>query len=324
MRRRSWACWRWRCQRTPSRLHPGQRPTPSSATETATFTIAGTSGIPADATAVAINVTALNASQQTHLTVWPAGQAKPEASSLNPSSSAPVPNLVTVKLGTGGAISVYNNSGTLDVFGDVVGYFRDHNHDDRYYTKTQVDAALATQASPVSSLVAGRSQDQATVSSLVSRIESLESAIGLNDASGSVLDLEESDQDNSFPTTLNHPGERRIVSAPGSLTTTVDSTVGASTVRGQLRAYVQCLYSPDGNIRFLDTSLAIRVNGTETSAQVFTGPGGITTFTWNTAVTGTGPFVIDLVLWSDVPSSGNYPNAQCLVDQGHLKTRLLR
>ena len=55
-------------------------------------------GIPTDAVAVQLNVTALDASQGTFLTIWGAG-GQPNASSLNPApGQPPVPNAVTTDL----------------------------------------------------------------------------------------------------------------------------------------------------------------------------------------------------------------------------------
>ena len=106
--------------------------------------IAGQHGIPADATSVVMNVTAVDASQVTHLTVWPTGQTMPLASSLNPAPGPPDPNLVTVTIGAGGKVSIFNNSGQVHVIADVVGYYRDHGHDDRYYTEAEVDATVSS------------------------------------------------------------------------------------------------------------------------------------------------------------------------------------
>jgi hypothetical protein len=44
---------------------------------------------------------------------------------------------VTVLLSTTGAVKFFNFSGSVDVLADVVGYYDDHNFDDRYYTKAQ-------------------------------------------------------------------------------------------------------------------------------------------------------------------------------------------
>ncbi|MBI5088415.1 MAG: hypothetical protein HZB15_06010, partial [Actinobacteria bacterium] len=46
----------------------------------------------------------------------------------------------TTRLSAGGQFSVFNLAGTVDVIIDVNGYYVDHDHDDRYYTKQQSDA----------------------------------------------------------------------------------------------------------------------------------------------------------------------------------------
>lgn len=84
--------------------------------------ITGT-GVPSTATAVAINVTYLDASGPGFVTVFPAGGAQPAVSNLNKVGSGPQPNLAIVKLGTGGRISLFNQGGTANLFGDVAGYF---------------------------------------------------------------------------------------------------------------------------------------------------------------------------------------------------------
>jgi subtilisin family serine protease len=91
--------------------------------------IAGRGGVPADATAVVVNVTAIDPTVWSNLRIFPAGTPVPETSNLNYSAGQTVPNLVVVKLGVGGigvggAISLYNKVGTTDVIADVMGYFR--------------------------------------------------------------------------------------------------------------------------------------------------------------------------------------------------------
>lgn len=85
--------------------------------------IAGANGVPDDAVAVALNVTATNTTSPSFLTVWPAGGGRPLASSLNWDRDWTIPNAVTVAVGAGGAISVYNDAGLADVVIDVVGWF---------------------------------------------------------------------------------------------------------------------------------------------------------------------------------------------------------
>lgn len=135
----------------PGDTNTGPRATPIGAEETHTIDVRGTNGkctIPADAVGVSLNVTALNGTSGSFLTVFPAdAAARPGASSLNwQAGQAPTPNGVVADLATDGRLSFYNFAGTVDVIADVVGYYADHDHDDRYYTKQQVDAGLAGKA----------------------------------------------------------------------------------------------------------------------------------------------------------------------------------
>src|SRR5262249_5753026 len=57
------------------------------------------------------------------MTVWPTGVARPTASNLNFPAGRTEANSVTVKLGTGGKVDIYNESGSTDVIADVSGYF---------------------------------------------------------------------------------------------------------------------------------------------------------------------------------------------------------
>lgn len=123
----------------------GARGTPLGGGETFTITATGAQGnctLPGDATGVVLNVTAVGATLPTFLTVWPAGEPQPKASALNPApGAAPTPNAVTTDLG-GGAFSVFNKQGDVHALADVVGYYTDHAHDDRYYTRAEIDARL--------------------------------------------------------------------------------------------------------------------------------------------------------------------------------------
>ena len=56
--------------------------------------VTGVAGIPSDATAVVLNVTAVNATQGTFVTVWPHGGTAPTVSNLNVVGPQPKPNLV--------------------------------------------------------------------------------------------------------------------------------------------------------------------------------------------------------------------------------------
>jgi hypothetical protein len=107
----------------------GPHRTPWDAGTTRTVQITGAAGVPADATAVVVTATATYTTAPSFLTVWPAGDARPLASSLNWQAGWSIPNTLTVKLGAGGAISVFNLAGRADVVLDVVGYFADGSGD---------------------------------------------------------------------------------------------------------------------------------------------------------------------------------------------------
>lgn len=92
--------------------------------ETRTFRLAGRGSVPSDATAVIANVTATNTTSWGYLTAWPAGSPRPGTSSLNFIAGQTVPNLVILRLGTNGSLSVFNDLGSADVFVDVLGYVR--------------------------------------------------------------------------------------------------------------------------------------------------------------------------------------------------------
>jgi len=127
----------------PGADNVGPRSTPVTAGETMFQAVRGVNGnctIPAGATGVALNVTTVNGTAASFLTVFPADAARPLAASLNWTAGAPpTPNKIDIKLSADGRIALFNFAGAVDVVADVVGYYEDHNHDDRYYTKAQVD-----------------------------------------------------------------------------------------------------------------------------------------------------------------------------------------
>jgi len=83
----------------------------------------GTDPILADATAVVLNVTEVAGTASSILIVYPFGTQMPTASNLNFGPGKVIPNLVTVTMGQGGAVSIYNAQGTVNVIADVEGYF---------------------------------------------------------------------------------------------------------------------------------------------------------------------------------------------------------
>jgi alpha-tubulin suppressor-like RCC1 family protein len=87
-------------------------------------TVTGRGGVPSSGVgAVVLNVTAVTPTSGGFVTVFPAGETRPNASNLNVLKGDVSPNLVTVKVGAGGAVSIYVSKGASDVLADVAGYF---------------------------------------------------------------------------------------------------------------------------------------------------------------------------------------------------------
>lgn len=84
----------------------------------------GTTGVPADATAVVVNLTESGATAPGYMTVYPAGVAsRPPVSNLNFPAGQAVANRAVVQVGTNGQIDVYNYTGTAGEDVDIVGYY---------------------------------------------------------------------------------------------------------------------------------------------------------------------------------------------------------
>ncbi|MDW3212384.1 MAG: hypothetical protein R8G01_00180 [Ilumatobacteraceae bacterium] len=115
-------------------------------TGTATETV-----VPAGATAVLVNVTVVLPTDQGFLTLREGGAAgSPTTSTVNFQAGSVEPNAATVDLSGDGKLQVWvfmpSGAARADVLVDVVGYTVDHDHDDRYYTEDEVDAAVAAKA----------------------------------------------------------------------------------------------------------------------------------------------------------------------------------
>ena len=89
--------------------------------------IAGRAGLPADPArvrAVVLNVTATRPTAVTHVRAWPGAAGPPPlASVLNADAGQTIADLVTVGVGGDGAVSLYNQSGEVDLVADLVGWY---------------------------------------------------------------------------------------------------------------------------------------------------------------------------------------------------------
>jgi len=81
--------------------------------------------IPATASAVVVNVTAVRPTANGYVTVYPSGSNRPSTSSLNLKAGVTAPNLVTVKVGNDavGGITLFNSGGSTHLLVDIAGYY---------------------------------------------------------------------------------------------------------------------------------------------------------------------------------------------------------
>lgn len=80
--------------------------------------------VPAGASGVLLNVTAVAGSQASFLTVYPTGSGQPPlASNLNFTAGQNIANLVSVRLSPAGKVSLSNENGSVDAVADVQGWY---------------------------------------------------------------------------------------------------------------------------------------------------------------------------------------------------------
>ena len=87
-----------------------------------TLDVAGRGGVPADSGAAALNVTVTGPAGEGFVTVFPCDTAQPNASNLNYSAGATIPNAVITRLSASGTVCVFTSIST-HVIVDVDGYF---------------------------------------------------------------------------------------------------------------------------------------------------------------------------------------------------------
>jgi hypothetical protein len=88
--------------------------------------VANSGGVPANASAVVLNVTATNATSSTLVAVYPTPVGVgtiPTISNLNVLPGQAAANLVTVAIGVGGDVRFANAAGDVQIIADVQGYF---------------------------------------------------------------------------------------------------------------------------------------------------------------------------------------------------------
>ncbi len=109
-----------------SRSGTGVRSGRFSADRPLDLQVAGRGGVPdTGASAVVMNLIAVQAAGPGHLTVTPAGRQQANTSNVNFGPNETVPNLVVCEIGTGGKLSIASAVSDAHVVGDVFGYFTD-------------------------------------------------------------------------------------------------------------------------------------------------------------------------------------------------------
>ncbi|MFD7257260.1 PKD domain-containing protein [Streptomyces sp. NPDC059874] len=91
--------------------------------QTRTVKVAGVAGIPADASAVALNLTSTGTTSDTYVVAYPDPAKRPLASNLNPEPGKNKANQVIVPVGPNGTITLYNHWGSTDLVVDAVGFY---------------------------------------------------------------------------------------------------------------------------------------------------------------------------------------------------------
>ncbi len=83
-----------------------------AADATVELTVTGTHGVPATASAVVVNVTAVDPTHDGYVTVYPCDAPRPNASNLNLRAATTTPNLVIAKTSATGTICLYSSAPT--------------------------------------------------------------------------------------------------------------------------------------------------------------------------------------------------------------------
>jgi hypothetical protein len=106
----------------PSRLLDSRAGRPLGGGRAIELQLAGRAGVPKDASAAALNVTAVDPCAAGFLTVYPCDGSPPLASSVNYGAHDTRPNLAVARLSAGGRVCIYSMVQT-DVVVDLMGWF---------------------------------------------------------------------------------------------------------------------------------------------------------------------------------------------------------
>ncbi len=188
---------------------------PLGAGESRAFQVTGQGGVPAGATAVVFNLTAISPSASGFLTAFPTGSSRPNASNVNFVRGDVVANLVKVKVGTDGKVSLFNNSGTTNVAADVVGYYSKASGSATPSESAAPSASASGSAAPSAS--ASAAPTSAAPTTAPTTAESRYSAI----VPVRILDTRDGNGGSNRPI---GPGESRVLQVTGRAGVPADAT----------------------------------------------------------------------------------------------------
>ena len=104
------------------------------ANTTFTLQITGNTGVPANATAVAANLTTYSQSGNGYLQAYPTGTTITALTSLTYQTTDMAQMSADIPLGTAGKINIYNYGSATDIIIDIAGYYTTDTTGDRYHT----------------------------------------------------------------------------------------------------------------------------------------------------------------------------------------------
>lgn len=149
---------------TPCRLvdtRQNDDPIPGGTSRSFTVPQLGGCNIPGNAIAYSLNVTVLPEGQLGYLTIWPASQVQPVASTLNSPDGRIKANAAIVPAGVSGAVSVYVTD-TTNVILDIDGYFAPSTSQTlQFYSLTPCRVVDTRGGHDGGTLQAGRERDYA-------------------------------------------------------------------------------------------------------------------------------------------------------------------
>ena len=190
--------------------------------------------IPSDAVAVALNVTAVNATASSNIRLYPANLTKvPLLSNLNVTAGAPAtPNKVDVKLSPDGRIRVFNFNGSVNVILDVVGYYTNSTLQELSQRVAGLEAAQAAGVDPavlarIDAVEASAATNASDIASNTSNIANHASDIATNMSNITTLDAVQ-------PFTVVSP---TIFEVTAQSTTNIRSVTVTAPVAGQVAVF---------------------------------------------------------------------------------------